>query len=249
MPIDSAYVAPRAEPLQLAAGQDAQNVQFGYPVASIAVNNNTEYFAKVVPSNRPGFWVYPYQVGTIVNLYPPANSISVTQDLHGPTGVSGAISSNGQGTIDFLLFDAPQSPQAGIIQSPDPLYLIGWITNDMVANWGGSITALTPPAGFNAVLRKLSATFQSPVAGSLPLSRIDVGWEELPPPDPPAQPFSWYQSLRYQSITESFDGVSAVIHNGGTLQMYASCDEVGYYTNAGLTVIVLGEIEYYLVIA
>ena len=250
MPIDPNYTPPRAEPLQLQAGQSKSGVQFGFPIAAIAVNNNTEYYAFITPSNRPGFWVQPYQIGLIVNLYPPANYLSITQSIDGPNNTSGVISSGATATLDMQVYDAPLSPQAGIISGPDALYESADATFDVVANFGGSQTILTPNPGENIIITKL-AVGNLTVTGSLLLSPVDCFWEELPPPPPPSNPFVWGQGITTKNtyVSESFDPKSAIIHDGSTLQFAAAVPSFGYYTTAGLTITLLVEVQFYRVIA
>ena len=239
----------RGEPVQLAAGQNQQAIRMPYPVAAISINNFGEFFIFVEPSNRPGFWISPYQVQSIVNLYPPADSINISQQLVGPNGFSGAISNGGQGTVDMVLFDTSLSPQAGIISSPPAQFETATQIIDVVASFGGTTTVLTAPNGTDFIITKLAISPVSGIGGALLLSRVDLFWSEIPPPPAPFQPFSWDQSISQGSpyISESFEGASAVIHQNDALVIAASVDNFTYYTNAGLTVDLEAEVQFYRV--
>jgi len=229
MPIDTNYVPPRAEPVQIAAGDSQPNIQVGFNIASVAIDNYTQYWAFIQPSNRPGFWISPYQVGFIQNLYPPCNSISVTQSISGPsTDNIGVIPSTG-GSVNLLIFDAPLSPQAGIITQPNPIYDFA-SDNVIVPFPGPPLPSIILTAGVNQNL--IIKTLRGLIANSEIITQAyTLYFEEVPPPPAPINPFVWDLVISPEVPHDefSFDFGTAVIHSGSSLVWNADPESWAYY--------------------
>lgn len=250
MPTDPTYVAPRVEPVQLSPGQSKLGIYMPFKIATIGINNYSEFFAFIQPQSRPGFWVSPYTVGMYVPLYPPADSINVTQSRVGPNGTSGVISNFGAGSLDLWFYDAPLSPDPGIISGPDALLEEVTAIFDIVANFGGTVNVVLANPGQNLIIRRLAITSLMGGTGVITLSPISASWQELPPPAAPAQPFSWSQALSTEGspyTTDTFEPGTAIIHANSFLTVACSPDYLAYYITAAITAQISCEVQFFRV--